>query len=36
MSSLFGVVIRATYGWYWAVALLREAEFWVHLASMRE
>jgi hypothetical protein len=35
MSSLFGVVIRATYGWYWAVAL-REAEFWVHLASMRE
>jgi transposase len=26
------VVIEATYGWYWAVDLLREAGFSVHLA----
>jgi transposase len=27
------VVIEATYGWYWAVDLLREAGFGVHLAD---
>ena len=26
------VVVEATYGWYWAVDLLRDAGFWVHLA----
>ena len=26
------VVIEANYGWYWAVDLLRDAGFWVHLA----
>ena len=26
------MVIEATYGWYWAVDLLRDAGFWVHLA----
>jgi hypothetical protein len=26
------VVIEATYGWYWAVDLLRDAGFSVHLA----
>src|SRR5436853_5729403 len=29
------VVIEATYGWYWAVDLLREAGFSVHLAHPR-